>query len=632
MIARSWDAICIPEYVLPDGRFMVDEAKKSFKETVSIRSARAKFNKVTQELWTELRFLHEEQRDNFRSMNQNIPCEIISGDVYPTDEERAQLKQFISLYDTCIVEYEQEIVEIEAHLHWAREQSVKQQQLRGLSLEYEGHICKLETYIPRLRKEQTAYRESAQKLRQLISPIRSLPVEILYEISLACVDQGRTPTLSRSEAPFSLTQISSIFRQIALSTPSLWTALDIDLGVFKNNKGERDIWRMYQRVQLINRWLTELSNDLPLSISLSNLGPEPAGYDGFYARFNVDIIGIVIGCCTRWRSVKFENVKFDHGYLKLLNEKEFPLLQSLELRYSTTTFPDITRHASNLFRIPTITNLTIQTNAAIAPSSFMLRNITTLSVGSRDGTLTIEFFCLMLRGTTTLVDCHLEICSEEMDNGFEVSLPSLLSLSIKETSDRIGLPGIVQYIIAPVLGKLVMTGEGHACRQGELTRLLRSSPVIREMHLEYPEPPDQLINCLRNCSSLEVLHLGLSGEEKEYTASADVLLHSLIDLDKKEQLCPALQVLRCVFSLDVSEDTLEDLFTLKSGNGSNGLKRWKEVELRVCSMHKFGNQVLSHKLVTFKDLNGVLSRSICTVNSTRTEEIPLDSYLTLQAM
>ncbi|KAK7024900.1 WD40 repeat-like protein, partial [Favolaschia claudopus] len=67
-----------------------------------------------------------------------------------------------------------------------------------------------------------------QSLDRIIYPILTVPVEITSEIFLQCLPDAPTEPRAYS-APFLLSQICSVWRQIALNNPRLWAALHVHL-------------------------------------------------------------------------------------------------------------------------------------------------------------------------------------------------------------------------------------------------------------------------------------------------------------------------------------------------------------------------------------------------------------------
>ncbi len=63
----------------------------------------------------------------------------------------------------------------------------------------------------------------------LDSPFRSLPDDVLRQIFLACLPRDYVPTIDFRQPPLLLTHISSHLRQVAFTTPRLWTAINIPI-------------------------------------------------------------------------------------------------------------------------------------------------------------------------------------------------------------------------------------------------------------------------------------------------------------------------------------------------------------------------------------------------------------------
>ena len=66
------------------------------------------------------------------------------------------------------------------------------------------------------------------RLNAAISPIKDLPQEIIAEIISSCVSSTvHLAALGPNESPWNLTQICSVWRHIALTTPSLWNDITV---------------------------------------------------------------------------------------------------------------------------------------------------------------------------------------------------------------------------------------------------------------------------------------------------------------------------------------------------------------------------------------------------------------------
>ncbi|KAJ6560378.1 hypothetical protein B0H19DRAFT_1376147 [Mycena capillaripes] len=102
-------------------------------------------------------------------------------------------------------------------------------------------------------KELHDSRVSVQSLLNaaLVYPVLTLPVEITSEIFVRCLPIGNARVLLK-EAPFLLLKICRQWREIALSTPRLWTTLDID--VISLRRGVNGLFTS-EWVDLAEEWL-----------------------------------------------------------------------------------------------------------------------------------------------------------------------------------------------------------------------------------------------------------------------------------------------------------------------------------------------------------------------------------------
>ncbi|KAJ6451470.1 hypothetical protein C8R47DRAFT_301112 [Mycena vitilis] len=92
-------------------------------------------------------------------------------------------------------------------------------------------------------------------------PVLTLPPEIISEIFIHCLPARRkVDVVNPTEAPLLLTRVCGLWRQIAISTPELWAAFDLEIG-----------WPEPNLQQIGQTWL-ERARDRPLSVKLSSCG------------------------------------------------------------------------------------------------------------------------------------------------------------------------------------------------------------------------------------------------------------------------------------------------------------------------------------------------------------------------
>lgn len=161
------------------------------------------------------------------------------------------------------------------------------------------------------------------RLEACIYPVLTLPNEIVSEIFIKALPEepyrsppdDASPSPSGPSCPLLLGQVCRRWRQIALSTPSLWTALDLSLDdKLTNHKNQ---------LCLLQTWL-ERSRACPLTISIYWDGSSPVGTHEF--------IEVLVPHSQRW-----EHMDFIIPFRDLLLIKgDMPLLRELAIG-----FPDL---------------------------------------------------------------------------------------------------------------------------------------------------------------------------------------------------------------------------------------------------------------------------------------------------
>ncbi|KAJ7639368.1 hypothetical protein FB45DRAFT_425545 [Roridomyces roridus] len=165
----------------------------------------------------------------------------------------------------------------------------------------------------RLAEMQTELVRAQRQLDSVTYPVLSLPTEIVSEILIHCLPtpttKWRVDGVDSRQAPLLLSQICSQWRQIALSTPTLWKRLDINLRRRKNRAPD-----------ITETWLGRAHN-FPLSVRLH--GPTRDVDSKFSETFR--------RCAPRMQSLELDIFLDD---LERMTSKsiEFLLLRKLSLR------------------------------------------------------------------------------------------------------------------------------------------------------------------------------------------------------------------------------------------------------------------------------------------------------------
>ncbi|KAJ7121039.1 hypothetical protein C8R44DRAFT_171426 [Mycena epipterygia] len=186
-----------------------------------------------------------------------------------------------------------------------------------------ARISELDSRIESLQNSLAALlHERDQRQEELdtyIYPILTLPNEITSEIFIHFLPPF--PERSTPMGPLSPSLLSKICRQwrnVALSTPSLWTAVELNL---------RNPNRHQQQLRLLETWLAR-SGSCPLSIELER------GLDGRKDISTDAFVEAIVRCTLRWYDM---SLQLPHEELCLI-KGPMPLLRTLKL--GSTTYSD----------------------------------------------------------------------------------------------------------------------------------------------------------------------------------------------------------------------------------------------------------------------------------------------------
>ncbi|KAJ6618874.1 hypothetical protein B0H10DRAFT_2028332 [Mycena sp. CBHHK59/15] len=188
--------------------------------------------------------------------------------------------------------------------------------IRNLIQESESNILDIDAKIARLNSQirdlgclRELEREKIASLRGAIAPIRKLPIELLTHIFLLSVVEKDIPDSRRNV--HRICQVSPYWRQLAHSTPQLWTT---PLRLRPFTRPNEDYLASTQT------WV-DRSYPLPIPIHVSSVLSEDE---------ILPLMGVLLSAAKRWRTLNtaFESVaSFIH-----LPPDTFPSLEELVLR------------------------------------------------------------------------------------------------------------------------------------------------------------------------------------------------------------------------------------------------------------------------------------------------------------
>ncbi|KAJ6578106.1 hypothetical protein B0H19DRAFT_1229997 [Mycena capillaripes] len=290
---------------------------------------------------------------------------------------------------------------------------------RSRVADLEAQILHLERTMAGLRIEKSLAQE---RLDFYTYPVLTLPNEIVSEIFMNFLPiYPLPPPLTGIYSPTLLTHICRKWREIALSTPSLWRAV----GGYGNNTV------LEQQASIFDLWLNR-SRCCPVSLQFGTGD----------ARLDADILAAVVPHRARWEFLQFRLASVD------LLEGPMPLLQHLHLGFS-----DYRAVASDTFTfrdVPLLHTAIIDYTAAPTVSLpwAQLTSLTLLSVYPRE-------WVPILQQTTNLVDCELHVVfdSDSEQPGPDITLKCLESLTFVNSG---GTPAtdILETFIVPAIHSL----------------------------------------------------------------------------------------------------------------------------------------------------------------------------------
>ncbi|KAJ7866360.1 hypothetical protein B0H13DRAFT_2281471 [Mycena leptocephala] len=289
---------------------------------------------------------------------------------------------------------------------------------RARVADLEAQISHLEHSLSALREEKTLAQERLDSYKY---PVLTLPNEIVSEIFIHFLPAyPECPPLTGLLSPTVLTHVCRRWREIALSTATLWSAIGTSYD---------DDLSLKQQIQIFDLWLKR-SRFCPLSLQIGG----GTGIDEFLA--------VVVPHRARWEHLELEDTSL--ACLPII-DGPMPLLRHLNLSLydSFTDAPEVFAFRD----APLLRTVILSPDAAssiILPWA-QLTSLTLFNVYPRE--------CVpILQKTTNLVHCKLEVSFDSGNDepGLDITLPYLESLSI----DQYPVTDFLEKFIVPALRSL----------------------------------------------------------------------------------------------------------------------------------------------------------------------------------
>ncbi|KAJ7679227.1 hypothetical protein DFH06DRAFT_1166064 [Mycena polygramma] len=430
------------------------------------------------------------------------------------------------------------------------------QPLRDLNA-LDEEMKRLRRSINELNTKRVALAADIDAHLALLTPVRHLPDDILREIFMSSLPTTHNAVMASREAPFLLCHVASRWRNIALSTPQLWSSLHL---VIPDQPRSQNIYA------LVEQWLAR-SGTLPLSISVaisSSMNSEVV---------TASPLDLLVAVSNRWKSVEFAASPDYRGdwlcrSLSALHPADVPILTSFKFNSA-----DKTMLSSPFLATPTLSSVSLLfiPHDFRRDSAFSWHSITRLQMGSKQQgyvwggceiPVTLQHCINLEVCTLTIVDTPAHQIPNE-----PIELPHLKSLSVICQERRIAR-AIIRCINAPELVHLECSEPLDASSKFPFAPLIANASKLRNLSIAGRFLRSlflEIITTNMGCPSLETLEIS-SGEinradEEDWSIDNDIL-YAL------RRVLPALKTLQIHGCSKLGEDALLSFITAQTAAGT----------------------------------------------------------------
>ncbi|KAJ6584007.1 hypothetical protein DFH09DRAFT_1144031 [Mycena vulgaris] len=410
-------------------------------------------------------------------------------------------------------------------------------------------IDEMEVALDQLKAKRGSLKVEIDANQALMSPLRRAPQEILQEIFLACLPTTHNALIDPGEAPMLLGRICRLWRNVAYSTPTLWSSLHIPALMERwNSEMPPEVENKLEK--FVGAWL-DRSGGCPLSISLSR-----SPYNLAARIVLPGTLHQLIRVATRLRHLSICAHASEMRQLLLFDAKDLPCLEGVHIQSPSDSNEGW--NEAPILQIPSLRQIALHISADALTLPLRWSELTDLSLkcfpiwthpslgypGGLDQNGALE----VLRRCPNLVRCHLEATNAvPFIAGPTITLPHLKVLSIS----GVEAVGFMECLVLPGLRHLSVGGDSRP-------------PSLRSIECSAQELTLELMNCrLPEGGLFELFNLlpRLTRVRILLTSLVRLPNHDLFDLDDEfltrlgpdphNTLCPALTQIEfgvCFFS------------------------------------------------------------------------------------
>ncbi|KAK1221526.1 hypothetical protein PQX77_015645 [Marasmius sp. AFHP31] len=383
-------------------------------------------------------------------------------------------------------------------------------------------INKYKALISMLESKRETKKKEMEKYRTLLSPVHRLPPELLSRIFEHCCEYN---FLDLTMPPASsLSMVCGRWRDIALSSPGLWSSIYITSLRVVDEEGTDEEEILREEDPLINRLRLCLERSIPVPLQLSiTIHNDYSHYQPNKCVLSDTIMRLLAEHSERWEELDFRGPDFFAS--SMAGESNFPILRSLRLMTGPALAGPYDRDPSlpldrfrNCVALTSVDTDTVDTDGRL---QLPWTNIRVLSLEwcSEASVLTVLASCTALE-ELVLGDIYQ---ARGASDDRTVTSDTIRTLSISHPYSE-SVPN-VQHFIFPHLSTInIEYAEVKFIHLQELIR--QSSCSIASLRLAGPRLTDtQLSSLLRLMPELRSLDIGTT--EERYPIASPRLLELL---------------------------------------------------------------------------------------------------------
>ncbi|KAJ7181008.1 hypothetical protein C8R46DRAFT_1187254 [Mycena filopes] len=280
----------------------------------------------------------------------------------------------------------------------------------------DDQIAELQKAIDELVEERERVRSFVDPHKDLISPLRRLPLDVVQEIFVACLPAHRNCVMTAREAPVLLGRVCSAWRSISLGTPRLWARLHI----VEPSLSSSGVWsspallqeKLAQRLETAKTWLGR-SAQCPLSISFQGTHDPPPQPDVADPPANTQLfVDVMVSVAARWEDITLCASPSTLAMFSSLTEHDVPMLQKFKMSTVSGTGPQTGRPNFSFLGAPRLKDFTVAAGATQNVRELPVRwqNLTHLRVmGFGDSSFSCSGVLELLAKCSQLQECWLQL-------------------------------------------------------------------------------------------------------------------------------------------------------------------------------------------------------------------------------